>query len=442
LPVLGAVGQWGLRLSAACALAAAGYLAWASLTRGSMVGCQGLPHFDCQDVLSSRWAYWLTIPVSLAGAAVYAALFSAACCIGPRRAPRLRRSAWIVLVLAAMLAAAAACWFVALMLLAGEKLCLWCLVAHASALGAAGFALAALLRAAAPPCFTPRVLLKLSGAAAAAMAVLIVGQVFGPRPLTYRVEALPDEAASEQPPEGSPAGGPDAGKAVAPATGPESPGGEEGPLRPGTNRLSPQDRPRLPRTGSAADCRAFPCLGPPGAQHVVVEMLDYSCKHCRLVHQHLQAARRRYGPQFLVVAIPVPLNTDCNEYVVQTLPDATDACQYARLAVAVWRLNPAKFPAFHDWLFEPDRPPSPGEATWYAAELVGRPALERELAGAELEQTLRGYRDLFHRLGEGALPKLVLGNYVVSGEIEDSSELFDMLEKYLSLRPAAATAGR
>src|SRR3954451_3235367 len=48
------------------------YLAWVSLTGGTVAGCG--PTSNCHSVLSSRWAYWFGIPVSLAALFVYLSL--------------------------------------------------------------------------------------------------------------------------------------------------------------------------------------------------------------------------------------------------------------------------------------------------------------------------------------------------------------------------------
>ncbi|MCC6125354.1 MAG: thioredoxin domain-containing protein [Pirellulales bacterium] len=468
--VPGVIFLGGLLICSGAAFAAAAYLAWASLTGGAMAGCMGLPRFDCQHVLSSRWAYWFTIPVSLPGAAVYAAMFFAAPMLRTERFTFARRAAWTVLPFTAMLAAGAAAWFLGLMMFASEKFCLWCMVAHINGLIAAGLASAILFRqpktnstagvlrqtaVLAPAGKSPRNTRAflprntLVGLAAIALGTLVLGQIFGPRPLSYRVDALGSEAVdSEFLGQQTGAGSARAKETVAapPSStpissfAPDEPRKEPAPheaaiaaLPPGVNELSNQQRADLPRLGPKFDSRAYPCIGEAGAKYAIVEMVDYCCKHCRDVHRYLQEARRRYGSQLAVVVLPVPMNTECNEYVPYTLPEHDDACRYARLAVAVWRLAPAKFPAFHDWLYAPEKSRPAAEAASYAAKLVGREALDRELAAPEVDRTIGVYTKMFSRVGALGLPKLVLGNYVISGKIDDARQFFDLLEKYLGL---------
>src|ERR1700753_2351147 len=51
------------------ALVAASYLALTSLMGGGVAGCG--PESGCNQVLSSRWAYWLGLPVSLLALPIY-----------------------------------------------------------------------------------------------------------------------------------------------------------------------------------------------------------------------------------------------------------------------------------------------------------------------------------------------------------------------------------
>jgi protein-disulfide isomerase len=206
-------------------------------------------------------------------------------------------------------------------------------------------------------------------------------------------------------------------------------------MRPGVVALSHSDRTTIPGSSSGWDPRANPYLGEPEARFAVVEMLDYSCPHCREVYQHLKQAQQRYPSQFAVVVLPVPLNVDCNEYVQVTKPDHVDACHYARLAIAVWLADAKQFPLYHEWLFESPRPPAVEDAKAHAAALVGSAALDKALRDPQLEQVLARNRRLYHLLGADVLPKLVIGNYISSGRIQYPDAVLGMLEDYLGIKP-------
>jgi len=138
----GPVARWALRGLIFVALGSAGYLAWVSFQAGdAMLGCGGLPQLDCEHVLTSRWAVWLGMPVSVPAVGVYAAMFVATFLLGPRLPTPLRRAATAALMLLALLAAGAALWFVVLLTLVVGEPCLWCLVVHTCGLTCAGLIL-------------------------------------------------------------------------------------------------------------------------------------------------------------------------------------------------------------------------------------------------------------------------------------------------------------
>jgi len=183
------------------------------------------------------------------------------------------------------------------------------------------------------------------------------------------------------------------------------------------------------------DPHDHPILGDPDAKYVVVKLFDYSCRHCRTLHSYLEEARRRYGEQLAVVVLPVPMNTKCNKYVQSTHPDHRNACDYTKLALAVWRLAPAKFAEYHHWLLEPSRPPPEFRAENRAAELAGREALKREREGRVVAQRVRDYNRLYYQSGGRTVPKMILGKHVITGEAASAQEVFDLLERLLDIKP-------
>ena len=120
----------------------------------------------------------------------------------------------------------------------------------------------------------------------------------------------------------------------------------------------------LPLAGGKAmvDVNEIPILGDPGAKNIVVELFDYTCPECRSMHHRMQEARERYGDRLAVALLPTPMNTSCNIYAKVTKPPHELACEYARLALAVWNVRPAVFAEYHDWLMDPPDPPSLADA--------------------------------------------------------------------------------
>lgn len=454
---------WALRLLSLAALAAATYLSWISLAGGadSALGCGGLPQFDCEHVLSSRWAQWLGVPVSLAAVGVYGLMALGLFAMGRRRSRAARRMGAGLVVLCAALAAAAALWFLGLLAVATEKLCLWCMLIHMCGLICAGLVLPRALGTAAGswPVGTAAAR-SLAGAGLAAAAVLVGGQVFFPS-VGYRIDELvpagPGQELSTRPSQGV-----SAGPQVLPPRGAgtieQDPGsiaasgntsalpraagqwGSSGGNR-GLGQLvpSPPSRSGMRKVAIFGgqlwlDTQNWPVLGDPAAQYVVVDLSDYTCQHCRRLHGYLRQAREHYRGRLAVIFLPVPMNTECNQFVEFTHEDHQLSCDYARLALAVWRAQQGVFERFHDWLYEPERPPPLAEARKFAAELVGRAALEAQLNDPTLAEMIRQNTLVYHRAGRGTVPKLLFGRYVVSGPTHGPEELFELLESRLGIR--------
>lgn len=425
-----------MMLLAVTAAALSGYLTWVTLEGSTAAGCgEG----GCRDVLASRWSSWLGIPVSLGGLVVYGSILTALLFTHADEPPRKQRAAWRILLPLAMMALAAAVWFLAIQFVAIGELCVYCLTIHGSGILLAGMILFSAplgVRAdAASRVHIPTgTAALLAGGGLAAFAVVIAGQLLMPPQSTaqlvetrgFTIDAtqaatLPSEVAGLPPAPTNPVGG--TTTAITTTT---------------TSRIARPERriyPFDPRT--PINTYDEPILGSPDAEHVILEMFDYACVYCRQMHEHLEAARQRYGRQFAVIAIPVPLNRRCNQHVIRTARGHEDSCDLARTALAVWLNRPQDFEAFHHWLFTGDRPRTADEAREHAAKLFGS---QQEFDAAFNQHAVTArlvrYADLFDKVGKGVLPKLVLGRYTFNGAAQNPEELFVNIEKVLRIRPA------
>lgn len=392
----GVAVRWALCLLALIAAILSWILFMQSTSSGGLPGC-GVGS-GCDAVLSSQWATWLGVPVSLAAMVVYAGILAAALHIGPGAPQRRQRGAWIVLLCLATIAAAAAVWFIVVQAAILGQLCKYCTAVHVC-----GLLLAALIWLKAP--IGRRRLLPdepddpvlLSAPAACALAALallpvaglILGQTFVPAEST-RVERI--------------AGG---------STFDTGPGTDRQlTLLNGAVRVSPHE---------------FPILGSPDAPVVIAELYDYTCPHCRRLHGHLGAARDRYGDQLAILALPVPLGAQCNRLVTQTHPRHETACELAKIAMAVWRADPAAFERMHGWLMAGENPPSPEAAMQHAIGLVGETALAAALDHPWVEQRILNNVELYAMTG-GSLPQLMTTAAVIRGRPATARELFGLLE--------------
>ena len=99
-----------------------------------------------------------------------------------------------------------------------------------------------------------------------------------------------------------------------------------------------------------------PMMGSSDASNVIVNLFDYNCTHCRLLHPMLATVQRRLSNELAIVCLPMPMDSHCNSFVPSKYPTFTNSCEYARLCLAVWRANRFVFAQFDDWLFSPEKP--------------------------------------------------------------------------------------
>ena len=183
------------------------------------------------------------------------------------------------------------------------------------------------------------------------------------------------------------------------------------------------------------DVRNMPVIGNPNAPHVLLEMMDYTCKHCRKLHPHLVAAVDRYGDQLAVVIYNVPLSKKCNFKVKRDYPGKKYACDYAHLSLAVWKLAPQHYLDFHQWLLlDEEKAPSISKVKRRARELAGNQVLLDKDIRADNTRRINTQVKAFSRLNSG-LPVLLLQDSALRGVPDESEKLFEYLESKLDLQP-------
>lgn len=365
------------------------WLTWQRMTGRitSLAGCGG--EGGCTQVMGGRWSMWFGVPVTALAAGLWLSL--AVLCSGPvqrragRSADQLLAGAGILLLLSAL-------WFFGLMAFAERAFCLWCTILHATGLfiGAA-----VLLRAAR----SGHVGIFAAGfqGGLAALAALIVGQMFGPVPDTHSVEVV--EAAENGPPAPPPAAAP-AGRMVS-----------------------------FFGNSLHFNTDTDPILGPPDAPHVLLEYFDYTCRSCRTMHADLQELKRRYGRQVAVLVMAAPLNRACNPFLRDGVPDHEGACELARLSLAVWRAEPSAFPGFHDYLMTTPLPIPLSAARAEAERLCGAEKLAAAGKDPWIEARLVDNVAALARLAlnDVRMPKLLAGNKVFSGPMATTQRFLEIL---------------
>ncbi len=320
----------GAVLAAAGAAAITGYLLVVSLASwGQPLGCGS--GSGCAEVLGSRWAEVLGIPVSAAALGVDLAVI-ALCVLA-----LTRNVGWETRPLAVLAGCllAAAIWFLGLQWFAVGAFCPWCVAAHA--LGV----LSALLILAGLPQSIPRTLPHLLTGVLLG-AVLAGLQVWGPQPVREMGVVA----------------------------------GAQGQVRgeAGARQLTFLDG------ALEFELDEVPRLGPVDAPHVIVVLNDYCCPHCREAHNQLLEALAKSPGELAIVLLPAPLDADCNPAEEETSPRFEDSCELAELALALWRVDPQAFETFDRWLYETPQPRPIEQATARAIDLVGQDALAKGLA--------------------------------------------------------------
>lgn len=398
--IFGSQGLWlVIRLALGLALVIAGYLSWHAWTGGTVPGCG--PESDCDKVLQSRWSTWLSVPVAAPALIIYAGLLGVTVVV-PRldAAAQVRFVRW--LTAGAVVLIGAALWFVGLQLFVIGSFCRFCLAAHASGLVAGLLMLHVVGRVygtAGDAWTDPLRNWMGQGTMAGLLGLmgLVIGQsLFNAQPI--RVEQLPEAAKTQK-----------------------------------------TEERRLQLHGGKFELRLdeVPVMGSPSAPHAMVSLFDYTCHHCRDTHHLLKQARQTVTNQLAIVTLPMPLDAECNHVLSRTPGAHTNACQYARLGLAVWRANREAFREFDDWLFAPASPPSLAEARNRAEQLVGRENLERELADGWVENQLKMdiaiYEANYRQMQSGQMPQTIFGNHIVLGPITGVQGFYYLLEEHLKL---------
>ena len=472
-----------LRLIAALAVVAlclSGYLTWTTWSASQVAGCGTDGLVDCDQVLASNWSKWLGLPVGLLGALVYVGIL-AACWSTARHAQGLAQTALLAL---ALLAAGSAVWFIGLQIVVLQRYCVYCMAVHSCGLligvltllffreatiGSKEGRMRTLLGVANAPSpsnsqsetatldgMNP---LVATGVASMGLALLMGGQFF------FQPAGLVLEKIAEAPVQSDTA-------ATVAEVGDAAPvddfaldsdeqdepvelsfqGNADGPGRLAlivdeeeakptpTQSVSVQRATRrlISFSGLAEpiDVYDVPLLGNPEAEHVIVEMLDYTCAHCRHLHPHVHASLERYGDQVAFVVCHVPLSKRCNPHVQRDRPVHRYACDYARLALGVWKLDRAKFVEFHQWLMESKKPPSVFDARQQAMRLVGEQVLLDQTLKANSFRSFAGNSDDIKKMNAG-LPLLLTEFGIIRGIPKTEQEWFMFLEELLGIEPLA-----
>ena len=185
---------------------------------------------------------------------------------------------------------------------------------------------------------------------------------------------------------------------------------------------------------TSLNVRQWPSIGDPNAKYVFVEMFDYTCPHCRNTHKAIHGAMEKYGKDLAIICLPVPLDGKCNQMVRVTNAKHAEACEVARIAIAVWRCKPSSFQKFHEWLFASPNARTAAAARAEGEKLVGKEKLTAELGKPYAKQYIASHVNIYRRAGAGQVPKLMFPRSNIKGEISSPTTLINLIQTQFAKR--------
>ena len=382
--------SWGThaliaRLALLLASAIAVHLLWRALNQEPVSGCG--PGSSCDRVLGSHWAYVMDVPVSALALTTYLITLLLTFKVTPQLGRPFALTPAYLLVAASSMLIGAAIWFLGLQAFLLNAFCKYCVTAHLLGAMAGGlmlFQVASMLKSSGSKGGgrLPSRVLSTVGAGLAAVALMATFQFQWP----HR-----------------------------------------------------QNMVRVHRGTFKLDLRELPRIGSDQATRVFVSLFDYTCPDCKDMHKLLDAALKRYGNELAFVALPMPLDGECNPMVKRTQPKHEKACELAKLGLALRIVSNHAFQQFDAWYFGSPTTPTFEESEAKAKSLVDAETLQKALSDPRIESTLRTSLSLYELNGNITtafrMPQLVIGDRVSVGRLETPEALFELLERHLGVTP-------
>lgn len=400
---------WFIRAGLLVALGIALFLAVSSLRGDGVPGCG--PESDCDRVLSSRWAYLGGFPVSLFAVPVYLALLG----LSWQSKPNTK-----VICALSVLVIAEALWFVGLQFFVLRAYCKFCMTAHVAGLMAAVAWLRTL-----PISTGVAFRWGLGGVAAAAAAAF--AQAITPQRSAVLV-ATPTNVA----PAAVAATSTNLATASAAPAAPSAPVPTNTPSTAAPAAPAPVEEFAIVGGQFKLKLSEVPVLGSRSAPKKVVKIFDYTCHHCRDLHHHFEAVMKTYPNAFALISLPMPLDASCNMLMRRTPAPHVNACEYAKLGLAVFFSAPEKVHEYDQFIYNPERPPALEAARQYAAKLVGKDinaALADPRVMAQLNQNIQIYAANSRVGGKSSMPQIIFADGTSIGQVPSVEALESILRQ-------------
>ena len=413
-----------VRVLLAGAALVAGYLAYQTIFEGAgLPGCG--PSSGCDKVLSSPWAKWLGIPVSLPGLGLYLVFLVSTWALGSDDLQKAKR-ALNGLILCCFGVIGVALWFLGVQAIVLEAFCPFCCVAHGLAsTGAVVFLLNA--RETGSQLGVRLNMANGFGAAIGLVVLMAMVQIFMPSENPgLKVVNL-----------GKKKNGDAQGQGNGTAPGVEK-GGESDNL-PMASTVSADGKWFLiPGSDFRLEMSQLPLMGRPDARHKIGLLFDYTCHFCRDLHSYVRSVVDEFDEDVACVLIAMPLDADCNGLVEETMKAHVNACKFAKICMAVHIAVPDKYEEFDRWLFSDHKNQKELEAVKeFAEDLAGKERLDEALASEALEKQLqmniKAHEILCEHGRDTRMPQAVVGPEVVFGPAPSLDEVKRFLVNVLQI---------
>lgn len=182
----------------------------------------------------------------------------------------------------------------------------------------------------------------------------------------------------------------------------------------------------------------WPFMGSPTASRMMAVMFDLTCEECRHLYRLLQETTEQHPDPIGFLMLPVPLHPACNPAACGKLSEDADACEFAKLYLAIWQRAPRDFPEFTRWLMAAKKPPSFFDARNRAQRILTT-NVSLALVDNQVMNRLGTGVDLYRQLRVDRLPQILLEDRMLLGRLDSMRELRAVLRLDIMPEPAALT---
>ena len=401
------------------------YLALLALTQGGDVpGCG--PDSGCDKVLKSQWAYLLGVPVSIPGLCLYLVFLLKTFSIKNHNLLTNNKKnirSLNALTLCAFAVIGAGIWFIGIQALVIKAFCPFCCAAHALAMTAAVIFLAS----AGIIAESLKVNINITGGilAMTALIALIAGtQYIFPKqkPAAKIVELTNSNTNSvTQNNQKKITSQPDQNNNAA-----VKENDKETPFP-------------IPKTKLSLITSKLPIIGNRKAKNRIAVLFDYTCHHCRTLHSYIRQTIPKYENKLSCIMVPMPLDNKCNPLIKTTQKDHINACNYAKICLAVHQISPEKYDEFDNWLFSNHNSAKPlSTVRNYAERILGKNILDKTINSQSVLDQIATNIEIYNlnstNGGTTIMPQTIVKNRVVFGPPPSAQALENILIQILDLK--------